>query len=65
MTFSPSKRRSKLSLPPSSAELRRWFAEFDAPAWDLQLEHDATAGKLDHFATEALADYEAGSSRSL
>ena len=51
--------------PAELAELRRWFAEFDAPAWDLQLEHDATAGKLDHFATEALADYEAGSSRSL
>ena len=54
------------SLPPSElAEFRRWFAEFDANAWDEQIEQDASAGKLDALAAEALADYRAGSVREL
>lgn len=52
------------SLPPNElAELRRWFAEFDAAAWDEQIEADASAGRLDHLAAEALADYKSGSTR--
>ena len=48
------------SLPPSAlAEFRRWFAEFDGHAWDLQIEQDASDGKLDHLVAEALADYRA------
>jgi hypothetical protein len=54
------------SLPPSElAEFRRWFAEFDAAAWDKQIEQDAASGKLDGLAAEALADYRAGSAREL
>ena len=54
------------SLPPSElAEFRRWFAEFDANAWDEQIEQDAAAGKLDALASESLADYRAGSVREL
>jgi hypothetical protein len=54
------------SLPSSElAEFRRWFAEFDADAWDRQIEQDAAAGKLDAMAAEALADYRAGSVREL
>ena len=54
------------ALPPAElAELRRWFAEFDAEAWDLQLEQDARAGKLDTLAAEALTDHRSGPSRSL
>ena len=54
------------SLPPSElAEFRRWFGEFDANAWDEQIEQDAAAGKLDALAAEALADYRAGSVREL
>ena len=54
------------SLPPSDlTEFRRWFAEFDARAWDQQIEQDAAAGKLDGLAAEALADYHAGSPREL
>ena len=34
------------------------FAEFDAAAWDAQIEADAAAGKLDAFAAEALAEYD-------
>lgn len=54
------------ALAPSElAELRRWFAEFDAEGWDLQFEQDASVGKLDELAAEALADHRSGSSRSL
>lgn len=53
-------------LPPSElAEFRRWFAEFDAAAWDRQIEQDAASGKLDGLAAEALADFQAGSAREL
>ncbi len=47
------------------AEFRRWFAEFDAAAWDEQIEADATAGKLDSLAAEALAEYQAGKATEL
>ena len=54
------------SLPPSElAEFRHWFAEFDAAAWDKQIEQDADSGKLDSLAAEALADYRSGSAREL
>jgi hypothetical protein len=51
--------------PAELAEFRRWFVEFDAAAWDRQIEADAAAGKLDTFAAEAQADYSAGSTRDL
>ena len=54
------------SLPPVElAEFRRWFAEFDAAAWDSQIEADADAGKLDALAAEALAEYRDGGAREL
>lgn len=54
------------SLPPADlARFRRWFAEFDAAAWDKQIEMDANAGRLDGLAAEALADYHAGVAREL
>ena len=53
-------------LPPVElAEFRRWFAEFDATAWDKKIEQDAASGKLDGLAAEALADFRAGSAREL
>ena len=58
--------RAVEALPPSElAEFRRWFAEFDAAAWDTQIEHDAASGKLDPLAAEALADCHSGSAREL
>ena len=36
------------------AAFRRWFAEFDAVAWDRELEDDVAAGRLDALAEEAL-----------
>jgi hypothetical protein len=47
------------------SQFRRWFASFDAAVWDLQLEADAAAGKLDALANTALADHQAGRSRKL
>ncbi len=42
------------------AEFREWFDEFDAEAWDCQLEQDVTAGRLDALAEEALRDLREG-----
>jgi hypothetical protein len=46
-------------------EFRRWFAQFDAPAWDSQVESDAAAGHLDALAKEALVDYRASKAREI
>jgi hypothetical protein len=51
--------------PKELATFREWFASFDAAAWDRQFEADATSGKLDRLADEALADHRAGRSRKL
>lgn len=51
--------------PAELAEFRRWFAQFDAEAWDAQIEADAAAGKLDALAEEALAEYRSGQAREL
>ena len=47
------------------ATLREWFANFDAEAWDRQLEADVKAGKLDTLAERALQDHRAGRSTKL
>ncbi|MBV5273739.1 MAG: hypothetical protein JZU52_08880 [Lamprocystis purpurea] len=46
-------------------EFRRWFQEWDADAWDRQIEADAQAGKLDALAAEALAEYRSGPVREI
>lgn len=51
--------------PEELANFRRWFVEFDAAAWDAQIEADAAAGKLDALAEEALAEYRAGKAREI
>ncbi len=53
-------------LPPAElAKFRRWFAQFDADVWDEQIETDATAGKLDALAEEALDEYRSGQAREI
>ncbi len=54
----------KLS-PKELAEFRLWFAEYDSDAWDVQIEADAAAGKLDALAKEAIAEYEAGKAQEI
>jgi hypothetical protein len=47
----------------SPAEMKafaQWFQEFQADAWDRQIEADAAAGKLDYAAKKADEDFEAG-----
>lgn len=46
--------------PEEMAEFREWFAEFDAAAWEHQLEADIRAGKLDALADQALKAHAAG-----
>jgi hypothetical protein len=47
------------------ADLRSWFATFDAGVWDRQFEDDVRAGKLDKHAEWALRDHAAGKSTRL
>jgi len=54
----------KLS-PNELAEFRRWYADFDADAWDAQIEADAASGKFDALAEEALAEYKAGKAQEI
>ena len=46
--------------PTELAQIRAWFAEFDAAAWDRQIEQDVAAGRLDALADEALDDLRQG-----
>ncbi|MET0232364.1 MAG: hypothetical protein ABW186_15655 [Rhodanobacteraceae bacterium] len=47
------------------ASFRRWYASFDADAWDRQIESDLRAGKLDTLMAEARADFDSGKAREL
>ena len=47
------------------ADFRRWFAGFDAAAWDRQFEADVNAGKLDGLAERALSAHAAGRTTKL
>jgi hypothetical protein len=42
------------------ARFSAWFEEFMANQWDRQIEEDAKAGRLDHLAERALAEYRKG-----
>ena len=46
--------------PNELAAFRKWFQEFDAAAWDRQIEDDVRAGKLDGLADAALKESGAG-----
>jgi hypothetical protein len=53
--------REVQSLSPSElAAFRKWFHEFDAAAWDRQIEEDVRAGKLDGLADAALQALKGG-----
>jgi len=51
--------------PAELAAFRRWFGDFDAEAWDRQLESDVAEGRLDRLAEEAIAAHEEGKSREI
>ena len=49
------------SLPADDlARFRSWFAEFDADAWDRQIDDDVKSGRLDWLAEEAERDMREG-----
>jgi hypothetical protein len=45
---------------PDLAAFYQWFEEYVADSWDKQIEADIGAGKLDHLAQQADAQFEAG-----
>jgi hypothetical protein len=51
--------------PEELTRFRQWFSAFDAANWDLQLEADVAAGRLDALAERALASHRAGRTEPL
>lgn len=51
--------------PTELAAFRRWYAAFDAEAWDYQFEADVKAGKLDSLADKSLRAHTSGQSTKL
>jgi predicted metal-dependent HD superfamily phosphohydrolase len=49
---------TRLSKPELVAFVQ-WFEDFVADSWDKQIEADVSAGKLDHLAEQADAQFEA------
>ena len=47
------------------AELTAWLEEFQARAWDEQIERDAKAGKFKKLIEQAKAEYAAGQCKPL
>lgn len=47
------------------AKFRKWFADFDAAAWDREFEEDVASGRLEALAREALRDDRSGRTREL
>lgn len=55
-----------ISLPTTEFEkLRLWFLDLDYERWDQQIEQDIEHGKLEAFAHEAIAEFEAGHCREI
>ena len=55
----------KILPAPELAKFRKWFAEFDAAAWDAQIESDAAADRLEALAREAITEYWGGTAREI
>ena len=55
-----------LQLSPNEYQkLLEWFADLDYQRWDEQFEKDIADGKLEAFAQEAIAEFEAGNSQAI
>lgn len=44
---------------------RDWFRRYDSDEWDLQIEEDVKAGRLDKLAEEAIAEHKDGRTREM
>lgn len=51
--------------PDELARLAEWFAEYHWQAWDLQIEQDAKAGKLDALIKQANDEFDSGNCKPL
>ena len=51
--------------PEELASLRDWFREYDAEAWDREIEEDVRRGRLDALAEQALEAHKAGRTKEL
>jgi hypothetical protein len=51
--------------PAELARFRTWFLEYDWAAWDVQVERDVQAGRLDDLAKKALRDHAAGKTKPI
>ncbi len=51
--------------PTELRKFREWFAEYEATAWDNEIQTDAKSGALDRIAQQALNDHKAGHSTEL
>jgi hypothetical protein len=51
--------------PEELAAFRKWFQAHDAALWDLQLERDVHAGKLEPLRQEAETEHQAQRTREL
>ena len=59
------KRQIEALTPDEFASFRQWYSEFEADAWDRQIEADAAAGRLDALAERALDEHHRGKTRPL
>jgi hypothetical protein len=58
--------RSIAALSPEELKaFAAWFEVFQSDLWDMQIEADANAGRLDKLAEQALAELRAGRVRPL
>jgi len=51
--------------PDELADFRKWFTSYDSAKWDVRLERDIQAGKLDSLRNEALAEHAAHGTKEL
>ena len=51
--------------PKELSQFTAWFEEFQAKAWDEQIEKDIEAGRLDKLIKEAEEDFKAGRCKPL
>jgi len=51
--------------PEELANLRDWFRNYDADAWDRQIEEDVRRGRLDKLAEEASTAHKTGRTKEL
>ncbi len=51
--------------PEDLRKFRAWFVEFDARAWDDEIEGDSRKGKLDRLVSEARAEHKSGKTREI